>query len=71
MQRLEQEERNESFLEMLAKANEKLIYEEHFGFPFYDLIKRVLITHGDSKPQVSTIKAVHSQVAILYGVLFS
>jgi hypothetical protein len=31
----------------------------------------VLLTHGDPKPLPNTIKAVHSQVQILYGVLFS
>jgi hypothetical protein len=56
---------------MLLKINEKLIYEEHFGFPFYDLFKRIMTTHGDLHPLVQTVKTLHSQVQILYSTLFS
>ena len=56
---------------MISRVNEKLIYEEYFGFPFYDLCKRVLMTNGDLRPQQTTIKTVHSQVQILYSTLFS
>jgi len=31
----------------------------------------VLLTHGDPRPQAPSVKAVHSQVQIMYGVLFS
>lgn len=56
---------------MISKVNEKLIYEEYFGFPFYDLCKRILITNGDLHPVMASIKTIHSQVQILYSVLFS
>lgn len=68
---LEGEKKEESYLESISKIYEKLIYEEHFGFPFYDLFKRILATHGDAHPALQTVKTMHSQVLILYASLFS
>jgi hypothetical protein len=31
----------------------------------------VQLTHGDPRPQPATVKAVHSQLQILYGAIFS
>ena len=59
-----------SFLELVAKQQEKLVYQEQFGYPFYDLIKRIMHTYGDTQPQPSTIKAMHSQLQLLYGLMF-
>ena len=48
-----------------------MIYEEHFGYPFYDLFKRIQSTHGDFKPNIQTVKTMHSQVQILYSSIFT
>jgi len=55
---------------MMAKSNEKLIYDEHFGFSFYDLVKRIIATSGDLHPTIQAVKSMHSQVQLLYGILF-
>ena len=42
---------------------------EEYGFPYYDLCKRILTTHGDLHPVTPTIKTLHSQVQIMLTVL--
>ena len=65
------ESKEQSFLEAISKIKEKLIYQEHFGYPFYDLFKRLLSTHGDLHPLVQSVKTMHSQAQIFCSILLS
>ena len=55
----------------MSKNQEKLIYEEQFGFPFYSLLKRLLPIYGDLEPSMSTIKVLHSQIQLFYSQVFA
>ena len=43
---------------------------QEYGYPYYDLFKRMIITHGDLHPSIPTIKTLHSQIQIMYSILF-
>lgn len=59
------------YLNNLHKSQQKLVFEEHFGFPYYSLIHKMQEAHGDKSPEVSTTKTIHSQIQLLYGELFA
>ena len=56
---------------LLQKPKKKLNKsEEKFGYPFYGVVKSLMISYGDLNPIEKTVKMMHSQVQTLFSKIF-
>lgn len=56
---------------MLQKPKKKINKsEEKFGYPFYGVVKSLMISYGDLSPIEKTVKMMHSQVQTLFSKVF-